>query len=76
MLAPGEWVLLVDNDSAELSGRVDAVTEDGLSLWLHPKNGAGRRLFTRTDAALTWRVSEKQIARGARRSLYHCRLQA
>ena len=58
MLAPGEWVLLVGKDSAELSGRVDTVTEDGLILWLHLKNGAGRRLFTRTDAMLTWRLSE------------------
>jgi hypothetical protein len=58
MLTPGEQVFLVNNDEAELSGRVDTVTEDGSVLWLHLADGAGRRLFTRTDYVLTWRVSE------------------
>jgi hypothetical protein len=47
MLSSAELVLLVENDGPELSGRVDAVTENGLILWLHLNDGAGRRLFTR-----------------------------
>jgi hypothetical protein len=58
MLAPGEWVFIVDDDAPEFYGRVDAVTEDGQILWLHLKAGAGRRLFTRTEGVLTWRVPE------------------
>jgi hypothetical protein len=60
MLAPGERVFLVKNNAAELSGRVDTVTEDGSILWLHLEDGAGRRLFTHTDSVLTWRVSESR----------------
>lgn len=56
VLAPGDSVLIVDNDALNLAGRVDVVTEDGSILWLHLKEGAGRRLFTRTDGARVWRV--------------------
>ena len=56
VLAPGDSVLIVDNDAPNLAGRVDAVTEDGSILWLHLKEGAGRRLFTRTDGAGVWLV--------------------
>lgn len=55
-LAPGESVLVVESDAPELAGRVDVVTEDGLILWLHLEAGAGRRLFTRFDGVLIWRV--------------------
>jgi hypothetical protein len=55
-LACGESVLIVENDAPELAGRVDVVTEDGLILWLHLEAGAGRRLFTRADGVLVWRV--------------------
>jgi len=57
-LAAGEQVILVDNDETEFSGRVDTVTEDGSILWLHLADGAGRRLFTRTNYVLTWRIAE------------------
>lgn len=56
MLEPGEHVFLVEDNRPELSGRIDAVTEDGLNLWLQLDEGAGRRLFTRMDAVFVWRV--------------------
>lgn len=55
-LTRGESVLVVENDAPELAGRVDDVTEDGLILWLHLEAGAGRRLFTRADGVLIWRL--------------------
>jgi hypothetical protein len=61
-LAPGEWVFIVDNDAPELSGRVDTVTDDGQILWLHLEAGAGRRLFTRTEGVLSWRVPENRVS--------------
>lgn len=55
-LARGEKVVIADN-TAELRGQVDAVTEDGLILWLHLEDGAGRRLLTRTDGVQVWRLA-------------------
>lgn len=55
ILAPGEQVLLVDDNATELSGRVDTVTEDGSILWLH-LDGVGRRLFIHTDSVPIWRI--------------------
>lgn len=55
-LAPGDQVLMVEKYTPGLSGRVDAVTEDGEILWLHLSNGRGRRIYMRADGALAWRV--------------------
>ena len=56
MLVPDDGVVIVENDAPALSGRVDAVTDDGQILWVHVEAGAGRRLFTRADGTLVWRV--------------------
>ena len=56
MLAAGEEVYIVQENAGELSGRVDAVTEDGTILWVHLAGGAGRRLFTRSEGGHVWRV--------------------
>ncbi len=58
-LAPGEKVVITDT-TAELRGQVDAVAENGLILWLHLEDGAGRRLFTRTDGVQVWRLASKR----------------
>lgn len=57
-LEPGEKVSFVDRDGHELQGHVDAVTEDGTILWLHIDAGAGRRLVSRLDGGLVWRVGD------------------
>jgi len=59
-LTSGEKVAIVQDDEPEISGFVDAVTEDGLILWLHLDAGAGRKLFTRTTGALVWRLQESR----------------
>lgn len=55
-LATGQKVYIVQENGEELSGRVDAVTEDGTVLWVHLAGGAGRRLFTRSERGHVWRV--------------------
>lgn len=55
-LVAEEGVVIFENDVSELSGRVDAVTDDGSVLWFQLEAGAGRRLFAREDGALVWRV--------------------
>ena len=56
VLAPGDRVFIAKKDAPELSGHVDAVTEDGAILWLQFDAGAGRKLFTRSEGGLMWRV--------------------
>lgn len=58
-LVSGDCVVIVENDAAELFGRVDAATDDGLILWVHLEAGAGRRLFLRADGTLLWRLPGK-----------------
>jgi hypothetical protein len=55
-LTPGEEVYIVEDDGLESCGRVDAVTGDGSILWLYMNDGAGRRLFMRSDGGLVWLV--------------------
>jgi hypothetical protein len=56
-LQPGQSVLFIESDARQLRGRVDAVTKDGTVLWLHMDAGGGRRLFTRLDGGLVWRMT-------------------
>lgn len=55
-LAEDDVIHVVAENGLELSGRVDAVTEDGAILWLHLAAGAGRRLFTHSEGGLVWRI--------------------
>lgn len=55
-LTAGENVCVVPENGAELSGQVDAVTEDGTILWVHLAAGAGRRLFARSEGGVLWRL--------------------
>lgn len=55
-LQAGERVFFVERDAHELHGQVDAVTDDGTIMWLHVDAGGGRRLVSRFDGGLVWRV--------------------
>ncbi|MEV7634886.1 hypothetical protein AB0N71_01775 [Pseudarthrobacter enclensis] len=59
-----DWTLLKRGDdvialekTAEHRGRVDAVADDGLIMWLHLEGGRGRRLFASADDVLVRRLS-------------------
>ncbi|MCU1573913.1 MAG: hypothetical protein JWO93_1995 [Micrococcaceae bacterium] len=56
-LKPGQKVLFIEGDAHELRGHVDAVTDDGTFLWLHMQAGGGRRLFSRLEDGLVWRMT-------------------
>lgn len=51
-----ENVYILPENGHELSGRVDAVTEDGAVLWLHLAAGEGRKLFLRSEGFVVWRI--------------------
>lgn len=55
-LALGDDVCILPEDGPEVSGRVDAVTEEGTILWLHLAAGEGRKLFLRSEGLVVWKV--------------------
>lgn len=56
MLALGDDVCILPADGPELSGRVDAVTEEGTILCLHLVAGEGRKLLLRSEGLVVWKV--------------------
>jgi hypothetical protein len=54
-LAQGDAVVLLTSDkrNPRISGKVDNLSTDGSFLWLVQDNGAGRRLFHRTEGYTT-----------------------
>lgn len=55
-LAVGEKVHIRQEKKTELTGHVDAVTDDGEILWVQLLAGAGRKLFIRSEGSQVWRV--------------------
>jgi hypothetical protein len=48
-LRPGDTVVLVGTSNERVSGTVDAVTTEGDMVWILQDNGAGRKLFHKSD---------------------------
>lgn len=58
-LEPGQLVVVLEEHTYELHGRVDTLTEDGEVLWLHLEGGGGRRLFTNSGGDRVWQVMDE-----------------
>nr|BFE43477.1 hypothetical protein GCM10017547_13700 [Pseudarthrobacter oxydans] len=62
-----EWQHLWRHELVELrrgarlagTGRVDEITADGTTMWIHLTEGAGRIMLHRTDGIDVWRVDAR-----------------
>ncbi|ALV40024.1 hypothetical protein AU252_01615 [Pseudarthrobacter sulfonivorans] len=54
-----EFVELRENQRLTATGRVDEVTDDGTTIWIHLSSGRGRKMLHSGDGVDIWRVDSR-----------------
>lgn len=55
----GEFVELREGHTVTATGRIDEVTDDGTTIWIHLSSGMGRKMLHNDDGVDIWRVEAR-----------------